>query len=292
MNLFNKQKEKLGRFKETINRGLKRVTTKKANLDTIEICPKCHKATTKCSLKLNQYVCEYCHHHLTIGPNQRIEQLLDPKSFREIDSHFLSKNPDNFYQYQEKLNQAIKNTGHNEAFVGGIGKINNHRVCFGVLDANFIMGSMGSVVGDKVTRLIELAQRKKYPLIMVIASGGARMQEGILSLLQMAKTSAAMAQFSEAGGLSINILTYPTTGGVSASFASLSDIIIAEPQALIGFAGKRVIEKTINETLPDNFQTAEFLLEKGFLDMIVPRKDLRDVLSLLLHLHAPRRTHQ
>lgn len=289
MNIFNKQKEKLKQFKDYIHGGVKSISTKKTVPDVIELCPNCKMATTKKTLEDNLFVCEYCSYHFTIGVDERIKMILDTKSFKEIDAAVQSKNHDYFYMYQEKLDQAIQKTNQNEAFVGGIGKINKHKVCFGVLDSNFIMGSMGYVVGDKVTRLIELATKKKYPLILVIASGGARMQEGIISLMQMVKTSGALALFDQAGGLYISVLTKPTTGGVSASFAMLADIILAEPEALIGFAGKRVIEKTINESLPDEFQTAEFLLERGFLDKIVNRRNLRRMLSDLLDMHYRRR---
>lgn len=289
MNIFNKRKEQLVRFRKYLNKSPKKVAEKKTVGDQVEVCPHCKTATTKEDLEKNFFVCEACEHHFTIGVNERIAQLLDHHSFEEFDKTAKSLNPDDFYNYQAKLDRAIETTQHNEAFVGGVGKINKHTVCFGVLDSHFIMGSMGYVVGDKVTRLIEHATDKGYPLILVSASGGARMQEGILSLMQMAKTSAALAQFDRAKGLYISVLTKPTTGGVSASFAMLGDITIAEPKALIGFAGKRVIEKTINETLPPEFQSAEFLLEKGFLDMIVSRNELKTVIGKLLNLHKGRR---
>jgi acetyl-CoA carboxylase carboxyl transferase subunit beta len=290
MNIFNKRKEQLSRFKTYLNKKPRQITEKKTVGDQIEVCPVCHIATTKEELENNFFVCEACEYHFSIGVNQRITQLLDANSFYEFDQEAKSLNPDSFFNYQGKLDQAIEKTGYNEAFVGGVGRINKHKVCFGVLDSHFIMGSMGYVVGDKVTRLIEHATEKGYPLILVSASGGARMQEGILSLMQMAKTSAALAQLDQAKGLYISILTSPTTGGVSASFAMLGDINIGEPKALIGFAGKRVIEKTINETLPPEFQRAEFVLEKGFLDMIVSRKELKSVLGKLLDIHKIRRT--
>lgn len=289
MNIFSKRKEQLDRFKAYLHKDQDNQSIKRSVPEIIEVCPSCHGATTKDTLEKNMYVCNTCQHHFTLSADQRIAYLLDKNSFKEIDAHAKSANKDNFTMYQSKLDQAISKTGHNEAFVGGIGKINKHRVCFGVLDSNFIMGSMGYVVGDKITRLIETATKRKCPLILVIASGGARMQEGILSLMQMVKTSAALAQFDKVGGLYISILTKPTTGGVSASFAMLGDIILAEPKAIIGFAGKRVIEKTINETLPEEFQKAEFVLEKGFLDKIVTRQELRKTLSDLLDLHQHRR---
>jgi acetyl-CoA carboxylase carboxyl transferase subunit beta len=173
----------------------------------------------------------------------------------------------------------------NEAVVCGFGKINDITVCIGVLDSSFMMGSMGHVVGDKITRLIETAMDMGVPLIIISASGGARMQEGIISLMQMAKTAAALHRFDKASGLYISILTHPTTGGVTASFAMLGDVLISEPNALIGFAGRRVIEKTIKESLPEEFQSAEYLLEHGFLDMIVDRRHLKQVLTDCLKLH-------
>lgn len=289
MNIFNKRKEQLDRFKKYLNKSPKTVIEKKIVSDQVEVCPHCKGATTKTDLENNFFVCESCEHHFTIGADERIKQLLDYNTFEEFDKGAKSLNPDDFYKYQDKLDHAIESTHHNEAFVGGVGRIKKRNVCFGVLDSHFIMGSMGYVVGDKITRLIEYATEKRYPLILVSASGGARMQEGILSLMQMAKTSAALAQLDRAGGLYISILTKPTTGGVSASFAMLGDITIAEPKAVIGFAGKRVIEKTINETLPPEFQSAEFVLEKGFIDMIVSRPQLRNVLAKLLDLHNIRR---
>ena len=197
-----------------------------------------------------------------------------------------TSNNENFPGYDEKLKKAWMSTGMNEAVICGVGKINQSRVVLCVMDSRFMMGSMGKVVGEKICKAVELATRKKLPLIISCTSGGARMQEGIDSLMQMAKISAALKRFSNQGGLYIALLTHPTTGGVSASFAMLGDIIIAEPQAMIGFAGKRVIQDTIKQELPEGFQTAEFLLEKGFIDMIVERHDLKNVISDLLKLHG------
>ncbi len=288
-NIFNKRKEQISRFKSFLSKSDATTTKKKVPQDVIQVCDSCHEPVTISDLARNSYVCEACGYHFKISASERLRQLVDDHSFKEIDQHATSHNPDHFPGYHEKLEKAKQLTGHQEAFVGGVGKIKKQKVCIGVLDSHFIMGSMGHVVGDKVTRLIELATKKGYPLIIVSASGGARMQEGILSLIQMAKTSAALALFEQSGGLYISVLTHPTTGGVSASFAMLGDINIAEPRALIGFAGKRVIEKTINEQLPDQFQTAEFLLEKGFLDMIVPRYQLKETLFKLCQMHYPRR---
>jgi acetyl-CoA carboxylase carboxyl transferase subunit beta len=288
-NIFSKRKEQLSRFKSFLNKSDNLSIKKKVPHDVIQVCDSCQEPVTLSELAKNSYVCESCGYHFKISANERIRQLIDEGTFKEVDSKATSLNPDQFPGYQKKLDKAKQETGHQEAFVCGVGRIKKQRVCLGVLDSNFIMGSMGHVVGDKVTRLIEQATKKGYPLIIVSASGGARMQEGILSLIQMTKTSAALSLFEQAGGLYISVLTHPTTGGVSASFAMLGDINIAEPKALIGFAGKRVIEKTINETLPEEFQTAEFLLEKGFLDMIVPRYQLKETLFKLCQMHYPRR---
>ena len=199
-----------------------------------------------------------------------------------------SKNPMNFPGYEKKLLSNKQNSGLNEAVVTGKGKINGNDTIICIMDPNFMMGSMGTVVGEKITLAIEKAIEENLSIIIFTASGGARMQEGILSLMQMAKISAALAKHSESGLLYITVLTDPTTGGVTASFAMLGDIILAEPRALVGFAGRRVIEGTIKEKLPDDFQSAEFLLEKGFVDNIVKRDELKTTLALLLELHKPQ----
>ena len=197
-------------------------------------------------------------------------------------------NPLNFDGYEEKIKKSMTKTDSSEGVVTGIGKINGLTVACGVMDSFFMMGSMGTVVGEKLTRLVEYATENRLPVIIFTTSGGARMQEGIFSLMQMAKVSAAIARHDEAGLLYISILTDPTTGGVTASFAMEGDVILSEPDALVGFAGRRVIENTIKETLPDNFQKAEFLLEKGFIDAIIQRKDLRAMLYKILVLHGVR----
>jgi acetyl-CoA carboxylase carboxyl transferase subunit beta len=227
-------------------------------------------------------VCPKCGYHFRIGARERIEYLLDKGSFKERDKDLRPSDPLSFKDsipYPERLKKASSTTGLTEAVITGEGKIEGEKVGIGVMDFGFMGGSMGSVVGEKITRLIEWAEKKGLPLIIVSSSGGARMQEGILSLMQMVKTSSALARFSK---LYISILTHPTTGGVTASFASLGDIIIAEPKSLIGFAGPRVIEKTIKQTLPEGFQQAEFLLEHGFVDMVVPRKRMKEVVAKLL----------
>ena len=248
-------------------------------------CPKCGAVTAKSELVRALYVCPACGHHHPIGAYLRLSMLLDSHSFRELDEKLTAPNALDFPGYDDKLKAVRRATGLNEAVVTARGKIDGRTVVTAVLDSQFFMGSMGVAVGEKVTRAVEYAARRAYPLIIFSASGGARMQEGILSLMQMAKTSAAIARFSQAGGLYISCLTHPTTGGVTASFASLGDYTLAEPGALIGFAGPRVIEQTIGQKLPDGFQRAEYLEEHGFVDQIVPRARMRETLSLLLRLH-------
>ena len=236
----------------------------------------------------NLYVCPHCGAHLKLNAHERIRQIVDEGSFVEMDKRMTLLEGRTFPGYEEKLERLQKKTGLYEAVVTGTAKLGGIKCALAIMDSNFFMGSMGQIVGEKITRCIEYATKKKLPLIIFCTSGGARMQEGILSLVQMAKTSAALAKHHEAGLLYISYLTHPTTGGVSASFAMLGDIILAEPKCLIGFAGKRVIASTVNEELPADFQTAEFVLEKGFIDRIVERKDSRNVLIQLLRLHERR----
>lgn len=230
-------------------------------------------------------VCKKCNYPLKLTAMERLSLILDAGSFIEYDAQMESKNPLNFPEYEDKLVAAREATGLHEAVVTGEGTIENNQVVIGVMDPLFISASMGSVVGEKIVRAMEKAIEKKLPIVIFSASGGARMQEGLLSLMQMAKTSAAVGKLNRAGLLFISVLTNPTTGGVTASFASLGDIIIAEPRALIGFAGPRVIEQTIRQKLPAGFQRAEFQLQHGMVDMIVERKDLRRTLSKLLLMH-------
>lgn len=248
-------------------------------------CDECGKAIYEKELELNQSVCPNCDYHFRIGARKRLSITVDKDTFCELDSHLTSLNPLNMPGYEEKVKSAQKLTQMPEAFVSGTAKIGGFDCAVGVLDSHFMMGSMGSVVGEKVTRLIEKALKDHLPLIIFSASGGARMQEGILSLMQMAKTSGALYQFDQEKLLYISVLTNPTTGGVAASFSSLGDINIAEKSSLIGFAGARVIKQTIKQDLPPHFQTAQFQLEKGQVDMVVSRKDMRDKLILLLKLH-------
>lgn len=252
--------------------------------DAVLSCPQCGQEVLKKQVSDALCVCPLCGHHFPVDAYRRLHMILDSGSFRELEGK-LPKCPVDFPGYAEKLSAAQQKTGLSEAAVTAYGTIYDLPCVVGVLDSRFMMGSLSAAVGEKLTRAIEYAARKKLPLILFSASGGARMQEGILSLMQMAKTSAALAQFSEKGLLFISVLTDPTTGGVTASFASLGDIILAEPGALIGFAGPRVIQQTIGETLPEGFQRAESLEQNGFVDAVVPRAKLRDVLGQLLRLH-------
>ncbi len=257
-----------------------------ADKDLWQKCPSCNKLIYRGDWEANLWVCPECGYHSRIGVRERLKITVDEGTFEEFDGNVFSVDPLNFFDskgsYAEKVAQTMKKTGLNEAVVVGKAKINGIDVVLGIMDFRFLGGSMGSVVGEKVTRAAEKAEKLKLPLVLVIASGGARMHEGILSLMQMAKTSAALKRFHESGGLYIAVLTDPTTGGVTASFAMLADVIIAEPQALIGFAGPRVIEQTIKQKLPKGFQRAEFLQDHGFVDMVVERKDLKDMVSKVI----------
>ena len=237
-----------------------------APAQTEETCPACSRAVPRRELVANRYVCPLCGHHYPVGAYYRLSLILDKGTFRELDAGLASNDPLDFPGYEAKLDQARRRTGMNEGVVTATGRMGGQRVAVGAIDSRFFMGSMSAALGEKVTRLV--------------------MQEGILSLMQMAKTSAALERFSQRGGLYISVFTHPTTGGVTASFASLGDVILSEPGALIGFAGPRVIEQTIGEKLPEGFQTAEYLLEHGFLDAIVPRPQLRTTLLQILKLHG------
>ncbi|HHV63560.1 MAG TPA: acetyl-CoA carboxylase carboxyltransferase subunit beta [Peptococcaceae bacterium] len=248
-------------------------------------CDQCGETIYKKDLSQNNKVCPNCGYHYRLTAWERIDLIMDTGTFKEINARLTSLNPLSFPGYEEKIQINQEKTGLMEAVVTGYGKIHGLDAVVVVMDSRFMMGSMGSVVGEKITRAFELATAKSIPIIVFTASGGARMQEGMLSLMQMAKTSAAVARHNQAGGLYITVLTDPTTGGVTASFAMLGDIILAEPGALIGFAGKRVSEQTIGQKLPEGFQTAEFLLEHGFIDKIVAREHLKLTLSRLLKMH-------
>lgn len=249
-------------------------------------CPECNHVMLTKDLQKNQKVCPNCQYHHKLTSQERIEDFLDEGTFESFDDHLQTVNPLNFPGYVEKVKSDMKKTGLNEAVLTGTGMLEGNKVVVAVMDSFFRMGSMGSVVGEKITRAIEKATELGVPFIIFTASGGARMQEGVISLMQMAKTSVALERHGAKGNLFISIMTHPTTGGVSASFASLGDINLAEPQALIGFAGRRVIEQTVREKLPNDFQTAEFLLAHGQLDAVVPRSDMRKTVGALVKLHV------
>jgi len=249
-------------------------------------CPDCKKAFLASAITKNHNICPDCGFHFRMTSRERLSFLLDDGSFIESDPLMTSTNRIHFPDYDNKLETAKRMTGENEAVICGTGRIHGVLLVIAVMESGFIMGSMGCVVGEKITRAFEYATEKELPIVIFCVSGGARMQEGILSLMQMAKTSGAVKLHSDAGLLYISVLTNPTTGGVTASFAMEGDVILAEPRALIGFAGPRVIEQTIKQTLPDGFQSAEFLLEKGFLDAIVHRNEMRNFLAKLLKLHG------
>ncbi len=283
-NLFKKRQERLSIFNRSRKKVVHQVEPKEIPDDILKSCEVCNASLPYEDFVSNYYVCPRCGHHLKLSARERVRQILDVDSFKELDANMESDGA-SFVGYEGKLDKYKRATGLKEAVIYGTGSIQGIKLVVAIMDSNFMMGSMGSVVGEKITRAIELATKKKLPLLISCTSGGARMQEGIDSLMQMAKTSSALERHNQAGLLYISLLTNPTTGGVSASFAMLGDIILAEPNALIGFAGRRVIEKTINEVLPKEFQRSEFLLEKGFVDAIVERKDLRNTLHKLLAFH-------
>lgn len=274
---FRKRKQQLSFFQ-----GLRRKREHKKvepDVDLYQACPSCKSQVLKEALLEKEYVCEHCGYHFPLTVDQRINMLCD--SFKEMDAHLKTKNKLDFPGYDEKIADLMKKTELNEAVVTGIASIKGIKYVMVVMDQRFMMGSMGSVVGEKITRAIEHATKIRFPLVIISTSGGARMQEGMFSLWQMAKTAAALKQHDAMGLLYVSVLTHPTFGGVSASFALTGDVIIAEPQALIGFAGPRVIEQTINQTLPEGFQTSEYLLEHGLIDDIVARHAMKDYLAML-----------
>lgn len=276
MALFRKAKVNIGKFarKKIIPDGL---WTK---------CVDCSEIVYNKALKSNHKVCPKCNYHFALSAPERIELMLDENTFQEYDSQMQSLDPLNFQgvkSYKEKLAADAKATGLKEAAVTGEGKLDGKEIVIGITDSRFIMGSMGSVVGEKITRSVEEATKRHLPLVIVSGSGGgARMYEGMLSLMQMAKTSAAIARHHDAGFPYVSILTNPTMAGVMASFASLGDVVIAEPKALIGFTGPRVIEQTIKQQLPEGFQRSEFLLKHGLIDSIVERKDMKETVGRIL----------
>lgn len=248
-------------------------------------CKYCKKTVYK--KDIGEYkICPHCGGNFRIGAMERIALITDENSFEEINGNMCAKNPMGYPDYDVTIKKAQEKSGLKDGVVTGLCTINGYKAVIAVMDSNFMMGSMGSVVGEKVTRAVEKATALKLPIIIFTTSGGARMQEGIISLMQMAKVSAALSKHNDAGLLYITVLTDPTTGGVSASFGMLGDIILAEPKTLIGFAGQRVIEGTINEKLPEGFQTAEFQLEHGFVDKIVRRDELKETIGKILKMHC------
>lgn len=254
-------------------------------------CDHCQELIYSEDLEHNHFVCPNCQSYFILNARKRLEMICDFNSFQEINVGIQSMNPLNFPNYLDKILNYQEQANEYDAFISGTAKIGGNKVAIGVLDSTFMMGSMGSVVGEKVTRLVEFATKQQLPIVIFSASGGARMQEGIFSLMQMAKTSAVLKYHSLAGLLYISVLTHPTTGGVAASFASLGDIIIAEKSALIGFAGQRVIKQTIHQDLPIGFQTAEFQLTHGMVDIVLERKDLPSLLKKILKLHKVEANH-
>ncbi len=248
-------------------------------------CDSCKEILYKEQVHENLSVCPNCGKHFRISSRRRIKQIADEGSFEEIGENIFTNDPLNFEGYLKKIDMLKEKTKIQEAVTCGKCKIEGQEAILCVMDSNFLMGSMGRVVGERITLAVEESIKNKLPIVIFCVSGGARMQEGIVSLMQMAKTSSALARLNEEGILYISVLTDPTTGGVTASFASLGDIILAEPDALIGFAGPRVIEQTIGEKLPDGFQKSEFLLKHGFIDKIVERKEMKSTIAKLLHLH-------
>ncbi len=279
-----RQKEKSKEKKKKKGKGKGKITD-----ELWTKCKNCGEIIFNKKLAQNLKVCLECEYHFRLNSQERLNLLIDEDSFTEFGEELETVNPLEFPKYESKLKKYQEKTGLDEAVVTGEGQIGGHRVAIAVIDANFLMGSMNSVVGEKVTRVIETALNEELPLIIISGGGGgARMYEGMLSLMQMAKTSAALAKLDDAGQLFISVLTDPTYGGISASFASLGDIIIAEKEAKIGFAGPRVIKQTINKDLPSGFQTSEFQLEHGMVDKVVGRKEMKDVLVRILDIHSLR----
>jgi acetyl-CoA carboxylase carboxyl transferase subunit beta len=279
----------MGWFNNVKNPKIKNIRRQPTNTPTglWKKCVTCGEILQTSRLEQNQNVCPFCDHHYRLTAEERIDNFIDKGTFREFGSDLETKNPLNFedkYSYNDRLNKAYKSTGKKDGTVCGFGKINNKDVVIAVMDFRFMGGSMGVVTGEKIAMAMDMAYEKKAACIVVSCSGGARMQEGILSLMQMAKTSASRKRLKDAGLPYISILTDPTTGGCAASFSIQGDINIAEPKSLIGFAGPRVIEQSIRQTLPEGFQRAEFLLEHGFIDRIIHRKNMKQELSFFVNM--------
>ena len=268
-NIFNTVKSKLGFGSK--------------HEDMVLTCPKCNAEKSFREMSDNLMVCPECGHHCRMTARERIKMICDKDSFNEMFSNIKSEDFLEFPKYDEKLKDAVSKTGENEAVICGTATIGGHKCALFIMDPRFIMASMGGAVGERITRTFEYATENRLPIIGFTASGGARMQEGILSLMQMTKTSAAIGRLKAAGLPYISVLTDPTTGGVSASYAMLGDINITEPRALIGFAGRRVIENTIKQKLPADFQSAEYLEKHGYIDKIVERKDMKSFIAKMLN---------
>jgi acetyl-CoA carboxylase carboxyl transferase subunit beta len=284
--LFKARKEKLKVFKSLRQKAADENVRKDVPDGMYTKCEACGETHLTIDLEKHIYVCPNCQQHLKMPARKRLQEVFDYGKYKELYTNLKTNDPLQFPGYQEKIENLQKVTGLDEAVLVGSGRIGGQKTIVCVMDSRFLMGSMGYVVGEKITRGIEHATKRRRPLVIFTTSGGARMQEGIISLMQMAKTSSALARHNEAGLLYISYITHPTTGGVTASFATLGDIIIGEPKALIGFAGPRVIESTIKQQLPEGFQRTEFMQEQGFIDCIWERKDMKTKLSLLIKMHS------
>jgi len=286
--MFQDRKKKVTRAK-TVDSEVLSKSDKPVPDNMWEKCPGCANIIYAGDLEDNLSVCPHCSYHYRLSAVDRMYMTIDEDSFEEMDADLVGTDPLTFPGYNEKLDSLRKKTNLKDAVITGTAELLGIDTAFCFMDSNFLMGSMGKAVGEKISRAFEHATEHHLPMIIFTVSGGARMQEGIVSLMQMAKVSGAVARHSAAGNLYITVLTDPTTGGVTASFAMQGDIIISEPGALVGFAGKRVIEQTIKQSLPEGFQTAEFLMQKGFIDAIIERKNMRNTLYRILHLHQGRK---
>jgi acetyl-CoA carboxylase carboxyl transferase subunit beta len=284
MGLFDKTKKLRKVGKDISGKSIEvKSSTPEVPADIYTKCPSCDATIRKEQIKSHDYSCPSCNAYFRMRAYDRIKMICD--SFTEIDTNLRTVDPLGMPGYKEKIKTLNKKTGLDDALISGYATIHGQKCMMFVMDSNFMMASMGSVVGEKITRVFEKATAKKLPVVGFVASGGARMQEGLYSLMQMAKTSAAVARHSDKGLFYLNVLTHPTTGGVTASFAMLADITLAEPGGLIGFAGPRVIKQTIGQDLPEGFQTSEFVKETGFIDKIVERSELRETISKLIAFH-------
>lgn len=283
--LFDERRKQLKIFKDARSRIQKRPPQGSEPLRYVD-CPACGRSILEDDARENLYVCSFCQAYLSMPANERIRQLLDEKSFKEMNRNLMTGNPLRFPGYTNKVFAAQEKSGLKDALLTGVGTIQGEKVALAVMDNLFMMGSMGAVVGERITTLTEYATRKKLPLIIVTTSGGARMQEGMIALMQMTKTSQAIGRHNASGLFYLCLMSHPTTGGVTASFATLADVILAEPRALIGFAGPRVIADTVQETLPEDFQRAEFQLAQGQIDGIVEREHQAEEIAWLVRFHG------